>query len=143
MKKRFFAAITFLFLALSMSAQIEQILGNWATVDDKTGNQYAIVRIYKGTDGKYYGKIEKMLVYPDAVCVACTGNDHNKPLQGLVFIRGFEYKDGQLVGGRCLDPESGKFYYGKIYLKDGHLVLRGSIDKAGLLGRNQTWNRAK
>ena len=48
-------------------------------------------------------------------------------------------EDGQLVGGKVLDPESGKFYYGKIYLKGGNLVLRGSLDKLGFLGRNQTW----
>jgi uncharacterized protein (DUF2147 family) len=52
-------------------------------------------------------------------------------------------QDNQLKGGRVLDPESGNFYYGKIYLKDGKLVLRGSIDKRGFLGRNQTWIRKK
>jgi len=42
-----------------------------------------------------------------------------------------------------LDPESGKFYYGKIYLEKGRLVLRGSLDKRGWFGRNQTWIRAE
>ena len=50
-------------------------------------------------------------------------------------------ENGELVGGKVLDPESGKFYYGKIYAKDGKLVLRGSLDKRGFLGRNQTWVR--
>ena len=53
----------------------------------------------------------------------------------------YDAKNNQLVGGKLLDPESGNFYYGKIYPKDGKLVLRGSVDKFGLLGRNQTWIR--
>ncbi len=126
-------------LAISASAQVSGILGDWKTVDDKTGEKRSIVTIYKGSDGLYYGKISKMLMYADLKCEACKDEDHNAPLEGLVIIRGMKAEDGQLVGGRVLDPESGKFYYGKIYLKDGKLVLRGSLDKRGLLGRNQTW----
>jgi uncharacterized protein (DUF2147 family) len=72
-------------------------------------------------------------------CEACQGEDKNAPVEGLVIIRGMKAEDGQLVGGKVLDPESGKFYYGKIHLKNGNLVLRGSLDKRGFLGRNQTW----
>ena len=128
--------------AMSASAQVNAILGEWKTVDDKTGEQRSIVTIYKGSDGLYYGKISKMLVgEPGLKCPACVDADKDAPLEGLVIIRGMKAEDGELVGGRVLDPESGKFYYGKIYLKDGKLVLRGSLDKRGFLGRNQTWIR--
>lgn len=140
MRTTFFAAL--LLLSMSASAQISNILGNWKTVDDKTGEQRSVVTIYKGSDGLYYGKISKMLMYgSDLRCEACKDEDHNAPIEGLVIIRGMKAEDGQLVGGKVLDPESGKFYYGKIYLKDGKLVLRGSLDKRGFLGRNQTWIR--
>jgi uncharacterized protein (DUF2147 family) len=142
--RRFILFVCLLSVALFASAEINDILGNWKTVDDKTGNSYSVVSIYRGTDGLYYGKIAKMLVGPaDLVCDKCPGDDHNAPLVGLVFIRGMKYdaKNNQLVGGKLLDPESGNFYYGKIYPKNGKLVLRGSIDKFGLLGRNQTWIR--
>ena len=140
MRTTFFAAL--LLLSMSASAQISNILGDWKTVDDKTGEQRSVVTIYKGSDGLYYGKISKMLMYgSDLRCEACKDEDHNAPIEGLVIIRGMKAKDGQLVGGKVLDPESGKFYYGKIYLKDGKLVLRGSLDKRGFLGRNQTWIR--
>lgn len=145
MKKSLFVAICLL-LSLTGMAQINQIVGNWKTVDDKTGRSYSIISIYQASDGKYYGKIAKMLVdLPEGmdVCLECTGADHNAPLEGLVIIRGMEEQNGQLVGGKVLDPESGKFYYGKIYLKDGNLVLRGSLDKKGILGRSQTWKPAK
>ena len=140
MKKRLLAA-TLVILAMSASAQVQSILGEWKTVDDKTGEKRSIVTIYKGPDGLYYGKISKMLMYADLKCEVCKDENHNAPLEGLVIIRGMKAEDGQLAGGRVLDPESGKFYYGKIYLKGDKLVLRGSLDKRGFLGRNQEWVR--
>lgn len=123
--------------------QVNQIVGSWKTVDDKTGDNFSVVEIYKGSNGLYYGKIAKMLVGPaNQVCDKCEGEDHNKPLEGLVIIRDMKAIDGELREGRVLDPESGKFYYGKIYIKEGRLVLRGSLDKRGFLGRNQTWIKA-
>lgn len=140
MRTSILAAI--LLLSLTTSAQVSSILGDWKTVDDKTGEQRSVVTIYKGSDGLYYGKISKMLMYgSDLRCEACKDEDHNAPIEGLVIIRGMKAENGELVGGKVLDPESGKFYYGKIYLKDGKLVLRGSLDKRGFLGRNQTWIR--
>ena len=125
-------------------AQVKGIVGDWKTVDDKTGDSFSIVSIYQAKDGLYYGKITKMLVGPaDERCVECEGEDYNKPLEGLVIIRGMKAENGQLVGGKVLDPESGNIYYAKIYLDGGKLVLRGSLDKRGFLGRNQTWLRAK
>jgi len=135
--------LALLFIVLSAHAQISSILGDWKTVDDKTGEKRSVVTIYKGTDGLYYGKISKMLMYTDLdlKCDQCKDEDHNKPIVGLVIIRGMKAENGELVGGKVLDPESGKFYYGKIYLKNGKLVLRGSLDKRGFLGRNQEWIR--
>jgi len=135
--------ILLLLATLSVNAQISGILGDWKTVDDKTGERRSVVTIYKGTDGLYYGKISKMLMYTDLdlKCDQCKDEDHNAPIVGLVIVRGMHAEDGELVGGKVLDPESGKFYYGKIYLKNGKLVLRGSLDKRGFLGRNQTWER--
>ena len=136
--------LVMLTVAVSAGAHVKALLGDWKTVDDKTGDKFSIVTIYKGADGLYYGKITKMLVgKPGEVCTECVDADHNAPLEGLVIIRRMEYnaEKDQLENGRVLDPESGKFYYGKIYAKDGKLVLRGSLDKRGFLGRNQTWER--
>lgn len=131
-----------LMCALSAGAQVSAILGDWMTVDDKTGEERSVVSIYKGQDGLYYGKIKKLLVgEPELRCTKCVDADYNAPIEGLVIIRGMRAQDGQLVGGKVLDPESGKFYYGKIYAKDGQLILRGSLDKRGFIGRSQTWTR--
>ena len=142
MKRIFWMALVL--VTMSTQAQISAILGDWKTVDDKTGDSFSIIHIYKATDGLYYGKIAEMLVGPkDAVCTACVDGDKDKPFEGLVIIRGMKYnvEKNQLEGGKVLEPETGKFYYGKIYPKDGKLVLRGSLDKLGVLGRSQTWVR--
>ena len=140
---RKYILILFALMAMNSQAQVSAILGDWRTVDDKTGEKRSVVTIYKGSDGLYYGKISKMLMYTDMdlKCDLCKGEDYNAPIVGLVIIRGMKAENGELVGGKVLDPESGKFYYGKIYLKDGKLVLRGSLDKRGFFGRNQTWIR--
>lgn len=140
--------LLFLFACVALVASAQQeFTGRWTTIDDKTGEARSVVRIYKGTDGLYYGKIEVLYVpeeYQDVVCEKCKGADHNKPIKGMVILRGMKYENGALTGGSLLDPESGNFYHGKITLeKDGRLKLRGSIDKAGVLGRTQYWKKAK
>ena len=147
MRKLFLMLVLALASAMPRAAQVQQIVGEWITVDDKTGEQLSVVKIFKATDGLYYGKIVELLVgNQDEKCVACTGADKDKPVVGLIIIRGFQEKDGKLVSGdkgRVLDPDNGKFYYGKIWLEDGKLILRGSLDKKGILGRSQTWIRKK
>lgn len=139
MKRTLFFAVTLLF-TVTLFAQ-NPLLGEWITVDDATGEQKSIVRIYQADNGKYYGTIIQLLEEngETAVCAECTGEDHNKPIVGLTIIRDMQLKDNELRGGKVLDPDNGKFYYAKVYLKDGKLILRGSLDKAGLLGRSQTW----
>lgn len=146
MKKiRFIGLLCVLLLApVALSAQVQKMLGEWVTVDDNTGEQKAVVTIYRESDGLYYGKISQLLIGdPTWTCTPCKGEDYKKPIVGLVIIRGLSYNKDKdyLEGGKVLDPESGKFYYGKIFLKNGQLVLRGSLDKRGFLGRNQTWVR--
>ena len=139
MKRTLIFAVTLLF-SVTLFAQ-NPLLGEWITVDDATGEQKSIVRIYQADNGKYYGTIIQLLEEngETAVCTECTGEDHNKPIVGLTIIRDMQLKDNELRGGKVLDPDNGKFYYAKVYLKDGKLILRGSLDKAGLLERSQTW----
>lgn len=132
-------------MAVAANAQIEKIVGEWTTIDDEIGKPVSVVRIYKATNGKYYGRIERITYpgYEDALCVKCEGELHNKPMQGLVIIQGMTYneKTKKLEGGRVLDPNRGKHYYGSIWYdtKRQRLILRGSLDRRGILGRSQEW----
>ncbi|MBQ8832682.1 MAG: DUF2147 domain-containing protein [Paludibacteraceae bacterium] len=138
-KRNFFLSLA-LILTATLCAQTP-ILGEWISVDDATGEQKSVVKIYQAADGKYYGDIIQLFGEnaATAVCEECVGEEHNKPIVGLTIIRDMQLKDGELRGGKVLDPDNGKFYYAKIYLKNGNLILRGSLDKAGVLGRSQTW----
>ena len=138
MKKKLYFLFACMIMTTCLWAQTP-ILGEWITVDDATGEQKSVVRIYQAENGKYYGQIIELFGDATAVCEACEGAEHNQPIVGLTIIRDMQLKDGELRGGKVLDPDNGKFYYAKVYLKDGKLVLRGSLDKAGLLGRSQTW----
>lgn len=139
MKRNFFLVIA-MFFAATIFAQTP-ILGEWITVDDNSGEHKSVVRIYQADNGKYYGDIIELFGDPNAVCVECEGADHNHPIVGLTIIRDMQLVGEELKNGKVLDPDNGKLYYAKVYLKDGKLVLRGSLDKAGLLGRSQTWLR--
>ena len=94
---------------------------------------------------KTAGQIEKILVKGEEnkLCTECEGALHNKPIVGMVIVNNMEWRDGKLQGGTILDPDNGKTYYAKMWLDPatGKLILRGSLDKRGLLGRNQQWVR--
>ena len=142
---RKFILLAILFIASIANAQIDKIVGRWTTIDDKENIQVSIVNIYRSTDGKYYGQIEKILVKGEEnkICTECEGTLHNKPVVGMVIVNNMEWRDGKLQGGTILDPNNGKTYYAKMWLdtQTGKLILRGSLDKRGILGRNQEWIR--
>jgi uncharacterized protein (DUF2147 family) len=131
-----------LFCSFSAFSQVSSIVGNWKTIDDKTGEAKSVVRIYKADNGKYYGKIEKIFEDPTARCVNCKDENKDKPVLGMVIITDMKEKGDKLDGGYILDPANGEKYYVTIsYEKNGKLKLRGSLDKLGVLGRNQFWEK--
>jgi uncharacterized protein (DUF2147 family) len=129
-----------LMVATVVSAQVP-FLGEWVTIDDASGEKKSVVNIYQADNGMYYGQIVTLFEDPNALCTECKDADHNQPIVGLTIVRDMQLVDGELRGGKVLDPENGKLYYAKIYLEKGNLILRGSLDKRGLLGRSQTWIR--
>ena len=138
MKKLLF--LSFLLCPFLAFSQVSNMVGSWKTIDDKTGEAKSVVRIYKATNGKYYGKIEKLFKNPNKTCDNCKDENKGKPVLGMVIITDMKEKGDKLDGGFILDPESGDQYYVTISCeKDGRLKLRGSLDKFGMLGRNQFW----
>lgn len=135
MKKVLFTAMLLL-IALVSNAQVDKIVGEWRTVDDKTGETKGVVLFYQDeANGLYYGKMTH--VYEN-------GKEIFDPQYvGLVIIKDMKDEKGTLKGGTVYDPESQKTYYAKISYnkKDNTITLRGSLDKAGMLGRSQTWVR--
>lgn len=129
-----------------VTAQISSIIGKWKTIDEKNGNENSIVTIFKATNGKYYGRVDKIFKFPDIKCTECVGLNKNKPILGMLIINNMLEKDGKLTGGTIVDPENGKVYKCiiSIHSSDNEkLEVRGSLDKSGWIGRSQIWNRSK
>jgi uncharacterized protein (DUF2147 family) len=136
--------IAALFFTTIFYAQNQTVIGKWKTIDDETGKAKSIVEIYEKS-GKIYGKIIDIIdaEKKKSLCTNCSGDEKNKPVIGLVIIKGLKKDGKEYNSGKILDPTSGKLY--KCFLAlDGNdkLNVRGYIGVA-LFGRTQTWNRVK
>lgn len=128
-----------------MFSQVDKIVGRWKTIDDKDGSTKSIVLIFKATNGKYYGKVEKLFKNPDKKCTECEGANKDKAVLGMMVVNGMKENEGSLTGGTILDPNNGKVYRCSMTYdaKTGNLDVRGSLDKFGMIGRTQVWVREK
>ena len=144
-KKLFFL---FLFVATAMlgQAQVSKMIGQWNTYDDKTGDLRSTVKIYE-ENGTYQGVITTLYEKDSNGKFKVMKVPYAKEFEGVVGTKLFkEMKaDGEHLKGKIYDPESQKTYNGKVSYKakTDELSVRGSLDKAGLLGRSQTWKRKK
>lgn len=145
--KHLILLFTFSFIALYANAQVEKILGDWAVIDEKTGEKVSVFHFFKADDGYYYGKLidSSDPDFENAVCENCKGEDKGKPLKGLLLFKKFKVDGDKLVGGRAMDTRNGKTYYGSISYnaKTDRLRMRGSLDKSGLIGITQYFSRHK
>lgn len=135
--------LTISLVALTViSAVAQDVTGKWKTIDDGTGEAKSVVEIYK-QDGKIYGKVVEIFDASkrDEKCVECSGSDKNKPIMGLVIIKGLEKDGDEYNDGTITDPTNGKVYKCYIELDSANkLKVRGYIGFS-LLGRTQTWIR--
>jgi uncharacterized protein (DUF2147 family) len=141
---RLIFALTAVFVMKGASAQdpADAIVGSWFT-----GNGDAKINIFKSGES-YYGSIVwlKNPLEDGKPKVDKHNPDEklrNKPLLGLMLLRGFRYDgDNVWVDGKIYDPKSGKDYSCKMTLtsKD-KLGVRGYIG-ISLIGRTDTWTKA-
>ncbi len=120
-------------------------VGKWRTIDDKTGKVKSIVEIYDAGNGMIAGKVVELINSdkgPNAVCDLCKGDNHNKPITGMVIAWGLKQEGQTWDDGKILDPKTGKIYSAKMTPVEGgkKLEVRGYMGFS-LLGRSQTWIR--
>jgi len=117
--------------------------GIWKTIDDKTGQARGIIRVYQD-NGLWFGRIEASLNPADRNerCDKCSDERKDKPVIGMVIMRGLTRRGAEYNGGDILDPETGWVYRCRFSLSpDGKkLLVRGFIG-ISVLGRTQTWIR--
>jgi uncharacterized protein (DUF2147 family) len=127
----------------SAFAQMSPV-GLWRSIDDKTGEPKAEIRI-SDNGGVLSGRIEKTLK-KDArpTCEECRDERKGQPIIGLEIIRGATKTEGQDVWehGKILDPENGKEYTLRLAPIEGgqKLQVRGYL---GPFYRTQTWVRVQ
>lgn len=146
MKKVLISLAILMAFSVSGFAQVGKIVGKWKTIDDKDGSEKSIILVFKATNGKYYGKIEKLFKEPEKLCTECEGANKNQPVLGLLIINNMVENEGKLTAGTILDPKNGKVYRCNISIDSSSpdkLAVRGSLDKNGWIGRSQTWIRVK
>ena len=133
--------VAIVLVSVTISAQ-QQIVGQWKTIDDTTGEPRSIVEIYK-KGNKLFGKILQVLdeAERNKLCIECKGNDYNQPIEGMVIIKELEKDGKQYEDGTIMDPENGKVYRCKIWIDEDNpnvLNVRGYI---AFLYRTQKWIR--
>jgi len=145
MKKLFFF-LAFLFLSSTyLSAQADKVLGFWLT-----GEGTSQVQIYKGTDGKYYGKVT-WLEEPNENGKPKVDDDNpdpalqQRPILGLTILQSLEYdkKDKEWVNGSIYDPKNGKTYDCYMWFEgdDSVLQMKGYVMGMRFIGRTSSWKR--
>lgn len=152
MKRLLFIGLGICFFFMS-----DALLVNDVQPDDVRGTYWnaeksAKIRIYRATNGKYYGKIEHLVEPNDE-----NGNpkkDPNNPKKdkrdrdrlGMVIMNSFEWDedDKRWEDGTIYDPNNGKTYDGYMKFEDGDLStlhLRGYVMGMTWLGRTSQWER--
>lgn len=134
-------------------AKVEDVLGPWITEKADTGNQI-IVEIYQASNGKYNGKVVglTMPMYTEGEYQGQERMDLQNPdpklktrkLVGIDFVSNFDYNEekDKFENGNIYSPINGKTYHSYMQLqKDGKLLVKGSVDKTGILGKKQYWSR--
>jgi len=120
-------------------------VGLWRSVDDKTDQAKAEIRIREGADGLVTGVIERALIKSEQPnCDLCTDDRKRQPKVGMEIIRGAKKAEGEeaWLHGHILDPENGKTYRLRMTPLDGgtRLQIRGYV---GPFYRTQVWIRVQ
>jgi len=120
-------------------------VGQWHTVDDKTGEVKSLV-VIEEQGGVLRGRVTQLLrkgADPAARCNKCSDDRKGQTILGMEIIRGVKKSAGNDYwdGGEILDPEEGKLYRVRLTPQEGgaKLQVRGFL---GPFWRNQTWVKA-
>lgn len=137
-------SVALLSIATGPALGADSPVGRWNTVDDKTGKVRSTVEVYEN-GGRVYGKIVGLVEPHDAggkpkTCTRCPGEDKDRPVVGLVIVKGLGADGDRYKGGSIMDPENGKVYRAELWVEGETLKVRGYL---GPFYRTQTWLKAR
>jgi uncharacterized protein (DUF2147 family) len=128
-----------LLAAVSAASAQNSPIGRWKTYDEDTGKPRLIVEVYEGKGG-LAAKVLDTLFQPNATCTACSGENKNKPIKGMVIMWGQKsVSGGGYEGGTVLKLANGKTYKSKAKMLDANkLEVKGCV---GPICKAQVWTR--
>ncbi len=153
MKKTIAIIAAIMMAAVFVSVQVKAAAspaGTWKTISDEgsdKGKEKSNLEIIDN-GGVFSAKVTKLLLKPqDTKCTKCVGALKDKPVVGMFIMSGMK-KTGNVdkdfgdeyAGGKIMDPDNGKYYNCKFWLKGGTLVVRGYL---GPFYRTQRWYKVK
>jgi len=144
MKKNLLFLCCLLFSASMVFGQsADKIVGIW--VPAKGTSQ---VRIFKATNGKYYGKVEWLKEDKDKLDVNNPDvKMRDKKIWGLMILKDFSYntEKNRWEGGTVYDPDNGKTYDCYMWFNgdDNVMTLKGYVLGMKFVGRAEDWKRDK
>ncbi len=142
MKRKIWFIFFLLISITAVNAQADKITGIW--VPAKGTSQ---IRIFKATNGKYYGKVEWLK--PEEL----NKLDKNNPdvskrdvkIMGLLILKDFSYnaEKKRWEGGTVYDPDNGKTYDCYMWFDgdDNKMTLKGYVLGMKFVGRAEDWTR--
>ncbi|MDT0647556.1 DUF2147 domain-containing protein [Zunongwangia sp. F260] len=142
MTTKFYLSVFFVLgLYWFTSLQAQTVFGKWENRNED-GKVNSVIEVYE-QDDEVFGRIERIMKEEDRdrKCTACEGALHNRPLEGLVIMRGLERADDGYEDGVVIDPKSGKEYRCKIWLDPENpdkLYVRGYI---AFFYKTKVWDR--
>jgi uncharacterized protein (DUF2147 family) len=127
----------------SVYSQENNVIGSWL---NEEGTSH--IRIFKATDGKYYGKITWLKDNPKKLDF--NNPDVSKrtvPLMDLIILKGFIFDpdDKQWVDGSIYDPKNGKTYDCFMWFEENMdvLFIKGFVLGMRFIGRETQWQKIK
>jgi len=141
MKKSILFIACLFFAASTVFSQADKIAGIW-----KPAKGTSQVRIFKATNGKYYGKVEWLETDKDKLDVNNPDvGQRDKKIWGLMILKDFNYNEGKKrwEGGTVYDPDNGKTYDCYMWFEDDDKVmtLKGYVLGMKFVGRAEDWTR--
>ena len=131
-----------------IAAQADKILGFYLSEDKD-----AQIKIFKATNGKYYGKIVWLDDPLEDDGVGPNLDDKNpdeslqsRPVLGLRLLNGFNYDDDdkEWEDGTIYDPSSGKTYSCYMWFDEENknkLNIKGFVMGMRFIGKSSAWTK--
>jgi len=131
-----------LLLGAAHAASPDSPVGQWKTIDDKTGKPKSIVEITE-SNGVLTGKIVELLEgAAEKTCSKCEGDQKDQPLVGMKILWDLKKEGNEWTEGKIFNPADGGVYSSKAKLIDGGKTLEVT-GKWMVFSKQQQWQRVK